>query len=246
MTAVLETAGLVAGHDGVPAVHGVDLTVRSGEVVALLGANGAGKTTALMAVMGVLPVLSGSVSLFGRPRRSSAVHRVARQGVALVPDDRGIFFQLTVRENLRLRRRRRSTAGIDAVFEQFPILRALADRKAGLLSGGEQQMLALGCALMSQPRLLLVDEMSHGLAPVIVAQLLPRLRMLAEQQGIGVLLVEQHVPAALEVADRGYVLTRGRVVAEGSAASLRDRLDAMESSYLGVPRRHRIAGERRQ
>lgn len=233
MSAALQLAGLVAGHNGVPAVHGLDLTVNRGEVVALLGPNGAGKSTTLLTVMGVLPELGGSVRLFGRPARTVAPHRVARQDVALVPDNRGIFFQLNVSDNLRLRRRRRSSMTVDRIYEQFPALLPLASRKAGLLSGGEQQMLALGCALMSEPQLLMVDEMSHGLAPVIVAELLPRLRALAKSENIAVLLVEQHVRAALDVADRAYVMSRGRPIAAGQAADLRDQLDVMHASYFG-------------
>ncbi len=233
MSPALELAGLVAGHGGVPAVHGLDLTVHRGEVVALLGPNGAGKSTTLLTVMGVLPKLGGSVRLFGHPAPTVAPHRVARQGVSLVPDNRGIFFQLKVSDNLRLRQRRGSAMTARRVYEQFPALLPLASRKAGLLSGGEQQMLALGCALMSEPQLLMVDEMSHGLAPVIVAELLPRLRALAKSENIAVLLVEQHVRAALDVADRAYVISRGLPVAEGRAEDLRDQLELMHAGYLG-------------
>lgn len=233
MTDALEINGLVAGYGGVPAIHGLDLTVRLGEVVALIGPNGAGKTTTLLTIMGVLRPVSGSVQLFGTAASTAAPHRIARRGVALVPDDRGIFFQLSVAENLRLRRRRGSPMTAAHVYDQFPALASISSRKAGLLSGGEQQMLAVGCALMSEPRLLMVDEMSHGLAPVIVAQLLPQLRELAERQNIAVLLVEQHVRAALDVAHRAYVISRGQLVASGDATSLRGRLDMMEAGYLG-------------
>jgi branched-chain amino acid transport system ATP-binding protein len=143
-----------------------------------------------------------------------------------------LFYDLTAEQNLRLRHHAKSTASIDSVLEQLPALRRIRKRRAGLLSGGEQQMLALACALTSDPRLLMVDEMSHGLAPVIVEQLLPTLRSVADRTGMAVLLVEQHVHTALEIADRAYVLNRGRLVLHGPTSDLRQRLEDVEASYL--------------
>ncbi len=248
---VLELHGLSAGYDGVAVVHEVDLVVRSGEVVALLGANGAGKTTTLSTVSGLLPVLGGSMSVLGATpptRRRMVVRDVwrrARGGVAHVPEDRGLFADLTVAENLRLgtprgRAGRAASgeaaaggAGLDQVMELFPALAAVTDRRAGLLSGGEQQMLALARAVLGRPRLLLVDELSLGLAPIIVSRLLPVLRTIAETTGAGVLVVEQHVPLVLGVADHAYVLDRGRVVLAGTSSEVADRIDEVEAGYLG-------------
>jgi branched-chain amino acid transport system ATP-binding protein len=240
---VLDLRGLVAGYRGVPVVHGIDLTVGAGEVVALLGSNGAGKTTTLLAVSGLLPPLEGTIEVLGervpsgRRARLSTVSRRARSGVAHVPEDRGLFFDLTVRENLRVctAPRHPTSAGNTRadVLDLFPALGSMLDRRAGLLSGGEQQMLALARALISQPRLLLVDEMSLGLAPIIVEQLIPILRTVADETGAGVLVVEQHVPLVLSVADRAYMLTRGHITAAGRANELAARRDLIESAYLG-------------
>ena len=241
---VLVTKGLRTGYDGVAVVHGLDLAVDAGEVVALLGANGAGKTTTLLTIAGLLPPIDGTLIVLdetahdehgrGRHVRRSALTRTwrrARRGVALVPEDRGLFPGLTVREHLRLARGGREAAA--RAFDLFPALAPLADRPAGLLSGGEQQMLALGRALVREPRLLMVDEMSLGLAPIIVERLLPMLRTIATETGAGVLLVEQHVPMALAVADRAVVMSRGRAVASGTAAELAARPEVLEASYLG-------------
>ena len=243
---VLSLDGLCAGHDGVAVVHDLDLVVAPGEVVALLGANGAGKTTTLSTVSGLLPVLGGSMSVLGETpptRRRMVVRDVwhrARDGVAHVPEDRGLFFDLTVAENLRLGTPRRGRSGStgapmarDEVLEWFPALVPVMDRRAGLLSGGEQQMLALARAVLGRPRLLLVDEMSLGLAPIVVSRLLPVLRTVAERTGAGVLVVEQHVPLVLGVADRAYVLDRGRLALSGPAAEVAGRIDEVEAGYLG-------------
>lgn len=238
---VLEVKGLVAGHDGVPVVHGVDLRVDPGEVVVLLGANGAGKTTILLTVSGLLPALGGEVWITGdravSPGRRRSLGRAAawaRRGLVHVPEDRGLFPDLTVAEHLRLVRRSERSPTDDDVYERFPVMARVRDRRAGLLSGGEQQMLSLARAFLSGPRVLLIDELSLGLAPVVVQSLLPLVREMADVHGIGVLVVEQHVRLALEVADRAVLLQRGRITLEGTAAELSGQLEAVEASYLGV------------
>jgi branched-chain amino acid transport system ATP-binding protein len=241
---VLDVEQLVAGYEGIPVVHGIDLHVSAGEVVALLGANGAGKTTTLLTISGVLPALGGRIEVLDEaaPRRRrvrpAEVARRARRGVAHVPEDRGLFFDLTVAENLRLGRPRGRGAPdplpMEQVLEWFPALRDVMDRRAGLLSGGEQQMLALARAVLGRPRLLMVDEMSLGLAPIIVDHLLPVLRSIALELDAGVLLVEQHVALVLAVSDRAYLLDRGRVLVSGPASELAARTDLLESGYLGT------------
>lgn len=239
----LELCGVSAGYQDVDVLHDVSLRVDPGEVVALFGANGAGKTTTLMAVSGLVERTGGTVEIFGRPaaarrRRSvAAVWRLARNGVAHVPDDRGLFADLTVTEHLRLGRPRARRGGgfvpDEQLFEWFPALRDLTDRRAGLLSGGEQQMLAIARAVVGRPRLLMIDEMSMGLAPIVARHLLDVLRAIAKEASIAVLLVEQHVFLALDVADRGYLLQHGRVVLEGTAAELGEQRGLIEAGYLG-------------
>ena len=231
----IRVTNLVAGHDGVPAVRDLTLNVEAGEVVALLGPNGAGKSTTLWTIAGALPIISGSVEVLGQPVGDRSMSQIARSGLALVPEDRGLFYQLTVMENLRVRRGRRSSGiSLDQIFDYLPKLRTLGDRRCGFLSGGEQQMLALGCALISNPRALMIDEMSLGLAPIIVERLLPIVRQLAKDLEMAVLLVEQHVHSALGVADRGYVLAHGELVLTGPAAELMASREVVEASYLGT------------
>ncbi|NNE74826.1 MAG: ABC transporter ATP-binding protein [Acidimicrobiales bacterium] len=233
---LLSINGLSTGYAGVPVVRDIGLEVHAGEVVALLGPNGAGKTTTLLAASGLLPALAGSVTVLGSPVDAKAPHRNARRGLAHVAEDRSLFSDLTVRENLRLglsgNRAQRATAQT-AALGHFPELERLMDRQAGLLSGGEQQMLAMARALASSPRILLVDEMSLGLAPIIVERMLPIVRDIADDLGTAVLVVEQHIHMALGIADRAYLLSHGEVVLEGDAAELAQRRDLLEASYLG-------------
>jgi branched-chain amino acid transport system ATP-binding protein len=230
--AVLEVNNLSVAYDRSPVLRELTLTVRSGEVVALLGANGAGKTTTLRAISGLLRHAPGAVTLGGSDLSGMAPPARARLGIAHVPSDRGLFFGLTVAEHFRLDGQG-GASDMDAALAHFPALRGLKDRKAGLMSGGEQQMLAISRALARKPRLLMLDEMSLGLAPVIVGRLLPVVREYATTTGTGVLLVEQHVHMALKIADRGYVLSHGELAASGTAAELRGDSALLAASYLG-------------
>jgi branched-chain amino acid transport system ATP-binding protein len=233
MTRLVTVEGLTAGYDGAPVVRNASFVVDAGEVVALLGPNGAGKTTTLRVLSGIVRPMAGAVDVLGADPSRVSPHRIARRGVAHVAEGRSIFFGLTVAEHFRLRHRG-ERLDTERAYGYFPRLRDLADRRAGLLSGGEQQMLALARALARRPRLLLVDELSLGLAPVIVEELLPVIRTYATENGAGVVLVEQHVELALEAADRAIALAHGEVVMERSAAELRNNRELLVASYLGA------------
>lgn len=217
---------LSLSYGAVPAVQGLDLEVHAGEVVALMGANGAGKSTTLMGLAGLLSASGGHVELLGEST-TAPLHKRARRGLRYVSEERSVIRSLTTMDNLRL-----GPGPVDEALDLFPELRALLDRPAGLLSGGEQQILTLARALAGDIRVLLADELSLGLAPLIVQRLLKAARQAASERGVGVLLVEQHAHLALKHADRAYVLHRGEVVISGAASELTTRLDEIQASYL--------------
>ena len=235
MPPLLEASGLCAGYGSVTVLHGIDFAVQKGGITALLGANGAGKTTTLRALSGMVRT-RGSIRLDGLPIEGQAPERIARHGVAHVPDGRGTLMELTVEENLRLggytRSRRELGAGMEQVFGYFPRLKQRLRQQAGTLSGGEQQMLAIGRALLLRPRLLLLDEPSFGLAPLVVREIFAIMRRVNQENGVGILLVEQNASLALDVADHACLLETGRIVISGPAADLR-RDEAIRRSYLG-------------
>lgn len=227
MTALLAARDVTVGHTPVPVLHGLSMQVEAGEVVAVLGPNGAGKSTTLMALAGCLRPMSGCVEWLGAPT-DKALHRRVREGLRYVPEGRSVVRSLSTLDNLRL-----GPGPVGEALDMFPELEPLLGRGAGLLSGGEQQMLALARAMAGQPRVVLVDEVSLGLAPLIVNRLLQAIRE-ASTRGIGVVLVEQQIRSALKVADRGYVLHRGRVAIEGTAEELLARSDEIEVGYLAA------------
>jgi branched-chain amino acid transport system ATP-binding protein len=235
-TSLLELKDVHARYGPIRALHGVSLTVDEGEVVALLGANGAGKTTTLRSISGVART-AGEITFAGRRIVRRAPEAIARLGISHVPEGRGLFTELTVWENLRMGavgRRLRGSLDTEAkrIFGYFPWMERRRDQHAATLSGGEQQMLALARALVSRPRLLMLDEPSLGLAPTVVGELFGIVRRLNEEQGLTVLVVEQNATVALDVASRAYVLEVGRVAVAGSSDELQ-RHEGVRKSYLG-------------
>ncbi len=230
----LRIAGLCVRYGAIEAVKSIDLEVHAGELVALIGANGAGKTSSLKAVAGLLP-WSGSVELHGEPIRGMPAHRLPQRGLALVPEGRGLFARMTVAENLQMgaftRRDREVADDTEKMYERFPRLKERSHQLAGTLSGGEQQMLAMARALMSRPRLLLLDEPSMGLSPILVERIFSVIREVSER-GISILLVEQNARLALEIAHRGYVMESGRISFSGPASQLLHDARVREA-YLG-------------
>jgi branched-chain amino acid transport system ATP-binding protein len=226
MTAVIETRAMSTGYAGQPVVHDLDLTVNQGEVVCLLGPNGAGKTTTMLALSGELPAISGEILIDGKPT-NEPLHRRARDGMSFVTEERSVFKGLSTRDNFRV-------AGLDpkTACSLFPELEGRMSVPGGLLSGGEQQMLTLARALARRPRILLADELSLGLAPLIVDRLLQAVRDAARDNGTGVLVVEQHAHKALRYADRAIVMRRGRVVLSLSGEEARSRISEVEHAYL--------------
>ena len=226
---LLRVEGVHAGYGALTVLRDVSLDVNPGEIVTLLGPNGAGKTTLLLACSGLVKVSAGRIAVAGNQVVGTAPHSIARKGVAHIPEDRSLWLTLTVDEHLRLT----AKPGAMDVYELFPEIARMKNKRAGVMSGGEQQMLALARALVAKPEVLLVDEMSMGLAPVIVERLFATLQEIAATQRIGVLLVEQHVHLALRFAQRGYVLAGGRVRTSGTAADLTSRWSEVRASYLG-------------
>lgn len=236
MASLLEARKLCVAYGGVKAVKGVDLTVNAGELVCLVGANGAGKTSLLKSLCGMLPASGGSVHLRGASITHIPSHEIVRHGLALVPEGRGVFSRMTVKENLEMgayiRGDRAAIAGdLDGVFARFPRLQERAGQKAGTLSGGEQQMLAIGRALMSRPSLLLLDEPSMGLAPLMVQKIFETIREIS-LQGVTILLVEQNAKLALQVSHRGYVMESGEITLADTAQALAINPE-VRRAYLG-------------
>ena len=236
MSALLEVRGLVVRYGGIEAVRGIDLEVRQGELVTLIGANGAGKTSTLKALAGLLQPAAGEVLFDGQPLRGVPVHQLIRRGLALVPEGRGVFPRLTVAENLAIgafvRDDSSAIAGdLERIYRMFERLHERRDQKAGTLSGGEQQMLAIGRALLGRPRMLLLDEPSMGLAPLMVQKIMTVIRQVAAE-GMTVLLVEQNARLALQAAQRAYVMEHGQIsFSDTAAACLSD--PRVRAAYLG-------------
>jgi branched-chain amino acid transport system ATP-binding protein len=223
---LIEARGLSAGYGKMAVVREVDLRVDAGEVVALIGPNGAGKTTTLLTLAGELPPLEGEVRFLGEPSRSP-MHVRCRNGLGYVTEERSVIMDMSVAENLKL-----AAVPPAVAFGYFPALEGIMDRRAGLCSGGEQQMLSLARALGRHPKVLLADELSLGLAPIIVANLLKAVRAAADERGVGVLLVEQHVRQALKIADRVHVMERGHIVLSGTSEEVVGQLGKIEAAYL--------------
>jgi branched-chain amino acid transport system ATP-binding protein len=231
---LLEVEGLAAGYLGERVIDGIDIVVGTGEAVAIIGSNGAGKTTLFRVIAGLLPAMDGRVVLDGEDLTRRPAHRVSRAGIAYVPAERHLFPSMSLKSNLTLGAypRRPDAATLERVFALFPRLKERQRQQAGTLSGGEQQMLAVGRALMARPRLLMLDEPTTGLAPIIAQSAFEALEGL-KNEGMTLLIAEQQVPLALSVADRGYVLENGRIRLTGTSEEL-DRNPEVQRAYLGV------------
>jgi len=231
MSPMLRCTSLDVGYHKLPVVRNLNLEVSPGEVVAILGSNGAGKTTSLLAMSGLLRPFGGQVTVDGKPVNYKRPFLAARAGIQLVPSDRCLFTALSVAENISFGRRGKDA--ISEAVEYFPELEKRLRVPARVLSGGEQQMLVLARALVASPKVILIDELSTGLAPVVVQKILPVVRRIADEKQTAVILVEQHVHMALQIADRAMVLAHGDVVLERSAAELRRDPVLLKESYLG-------------
>jgi branched-chain amino acid transport system ATP-binding protein len=233
---LLKVTGLKVSYGGIQAVKGVDFEVREGELVSLIGSNGAGKTTTMQAITGLLPLKEGDIQYMGRSIRGQGPWNLVKQGLAMVPEGRGIFTRMSIAENLQMGAHIRSDKpaileDMDKIFGIFPRLKERRDQLAGTLSGGEQQMLAMGRALMSRPKVLLMDEPSMGLSPIMVDKIFDVVREVHER-GVTVLLVEQNASRALDIANRGYVMESGLITMSGEAkAMLND--PKVRAAYLG-------------
>ena len=236
MKTLLKVTGLKVAYGGIQAVKGVDFEVREGELVSLIGSNGAGKTTTMKAITGILPINDGDIEYMGKSIRGQGPWDLVKQGLAMVPEGRGVFARMTIVENLQMGAYIRNDkadvlADIDKVFTIFPRLKERADQLAGTLSGGEQQMLAMGRGLMSRPKVLLLDEPSMGLSPLMVDKIFEVVRDVSAQ-GVTVLLVEQNASRALGIADRGYVMESGIVTMSGDAKQMLSD-PKVRAAYLG-------------
>ena len=233
---LLKVSGLKVSYGGIEAVKGVDFEVREGELVCLIGSNGAGKTTTMKAITGTLPLAGGEIDYLGQSIRGQGAWDLVKKGLAMVPEGRGVFTRMTIAENLQMGAYIRSDASgiandMDQVYATFPRLKERRDQLAGTLSGGEQQMLAMGRALMSRPRVLLLDEPSMGLSPIMVDKIFEVIREVSAQ-GVTVLLVEQNASRALQIADRGYVMESGLITLTGEARKMLDD-PQVRAAYLG-------------
>ena len=235
-TTLLKITGLQVAYGGIKAVKGVDLHVNEGELVTLIGSNGAGKTTTMKAITGSLPMASGDIEYLGKSIKGKGAWDLVRDGLAMVPEGRGVFARMTIIENLQMGAYIRNdkaeiAADIEKMFTIFPRLRERKDQLAGTMSGGEQQMLAMGRALMSRPKVLLLDEPSMGLSPIMVDKIFEVVKDVSAQ-GVTILLVEQNASRALGIADRGYVMESGAVTMNGDAKALLDD-PRVRAAYLG-------------
>ncbi|MFI4926432.1 MAG: ABC transporter ATP-binding protein [Burkholderiales bacterium] len=233
---LLKVSGLKVAYGGIQAVKGVDFEVRAGELVSLIGSNGAGKTTTMKAITGLLPLTAGDIQFMGQSVRGRGPWDMVKQGLAMVPEGRGVFTRMSITENLQMGAHiRNDKAGIaddmERVFTTFPRLKERKDQLAGTMSGGEQQMLAMGRALMSRPKVLLMDEPSMGLSPIMVDKIFEVVRDV-HAQGVTILLVEQNASRALEIADRGYVMDSGLITMSGDAKQMLDD-PKVRAAYLG-------------